>query len=252
MKRTVVLMVSLMIVIVSAAQNKSKSTKPATSKPAQKTSTAKSAGAANVGLKSPLDSFSYAMGMSVGKFYKQQGLTSINKNLMLQGIGDAMNEKSKPKMDEMQANMCIQSYVSNIKMKQVNGTKTEGKHFLDSVAKLPGVVKLPSGLQYKVITAGKDTMHPKVTDTVKFNYRGALANGTEFDNSYKRGEPLIHPVNQLVPGMTEALQLMTPGSKWMLYIPSELGYGDSGAGEVIPPGALIVFELELLEIVNKH
>ena len=137
-------------------------------------------------------------------------------------------------------------------MKEVNQTKAAGKRFLDSVAKLPGVVKLPSGLQYKVIAAGTDTTHPKVTDTVKFNYRGMLADGTEFDNSYKRGEPLVHPVNQLVPGWTEALQLMTPGSKWMLFIPSELGYGDSGAGEVIPPGAVIVFEVELLEIVNKH
>jgi len=245
-------MLCLMIVMASIAQNKSKSSKPATSKPAPKTSTAKSAGSANEGLKSPLDSFSYAMGISVGKFYKQQGLKSINRNLMLQGIGDAMSDKSSPKMNELQANQCIQAYVSNIKMKEVNETKSVGKRFLDSVAKLPGVVKLPSGLQYKVITAGKDTTHPKVTDTVKFDYRGMLANGTEFDNSYKRGEPLVHPVNQLVPGWTEALQLMTPGSKWMLYIPSDLGYGDSGAGDVIPPGAVIVFEVELLEIVNKH
>jgi len=248
MKRTVVLMLSLMIVIASTAQNKSKSTKPATSKPA----TAKSAGSANIGLKSALDSFSYAMGMSVGKFYKQQGLTSIKTNLMLKGIGDAMKEDSKPLLNEMQANMCIQTYVTDLKEKKTFEAKAAGQHYLDSVAKLPGVVKTPTGLLYKVIKAGTDTVHPKITDTVKFNYRGTLIDGTEIDNSYKRGEPLIHPVSQLVQGWTEALQMMTPGSKWMLYIPSELGYGDTGAGDMIPPGAVIVFEVELLEIMNKQ
>ena len=122
---------------------------------------------------------------------------------------------------------------------------------MDSIAKQPGVVKLPSGLQYKVLKAGSETEHPKITDTVKFHYKGSLADGTEFDNSYTRGEPLIHPVSQLVPGWTEALQLMTPGSKWILYIPSSLGYGDQGAGDVIPPGATLVFEVELLEIVKN-
>ena len=248
MKRMVVLMLSLMTMIAGVAQNKSKSAKPA----AQKPTSTKSAGSASIGLKSALDSFSYAMGMSVGKFYKQQGLTSIKSNLMLKGIDDAMKVNNKPLLDEMQANMCIQSYVTDLKTKKSSETKAIGKRYLDSVAKLPGVVKLPSGLEYKVIKAGTDSTHPKITDTVKFHYRGTLADGTEFDNSYTRGEPLIHPMNQLAQGMTEALQMMTPGSKWMLYIPSDLGYGDTGAGDVIPPGAVIVFEVELLEIVNKH
>ena len=162
-----------------------------------------------------------------------------------------MNPASKPLLDEMQCNGVVQAYLGQIKSKQAEGAKIEGQKFLDENAKQPGVVKLPSGLQYKVIKAGTDTIHPKTTDEVKFHYRGMLANGTEFDNSYKRGEPLVHPVSQLIPGWTEALLLMTPGSKWMLYIPSNIGYGDNGAGDVIPPGATLVFEVELLEIMKK-
>jgi len=242
MKRIAVSVVTLLMVVAGVAQNKSKTTKPTTS--SQTSSTA-------LTLKTGLDSFSYAMGMSVGKFYKQQGLTSIKTNLMLKGIGDAMNDKSKPVMDEMQCNMVMQSYLTEQKAKKSSASKMAGQRFMDSIAKQPGVVKLPSGLQYKVLKAGSETEHPKITDTVKFHYKGSLADGTEFDNSYTRGEPLIHPVSQLVPGWTEALQLMTPGSKWILYIPSSLGYGDQGAGDVIPPGATLVFEVELLEIVKN-
>jgi FKBP-type peptidyl-prolyl cis-trans isomerase FklB len=235
---------TLLVVVIVFGQNKSTSKKPA--------STAKSAGAAPVTLKTPLDSFSYAMGMSIGNFYKQQGINSIRTNLMLKGMSDAMNSaKEKALMDEMQANMCMQSYIGDLKAKKAGETKQKGQKFLDSVAKLPGVVKLPSGLQYKVLKAGTDTAHPKATDTVKFHYSGRLTDGTEFQSSYTTNEPLTHPVNQLVAGWTEALQLMTPGAKWMLYIPPHLGYGDAGAGGVIPPGAVIVFEVELLEIVNK-
>ena len=242
MKRIAVSVLTLLMVVAGVAQNKSKTTKPTTS--SQTSSTA-------LTLKTGLDSFSYAMGMSVGKFYKQQGLTSIKTNLMLKGIGDAMNDKSKPVMDEMQCNMVMQSYLTEQKAKKSSASKMAGQRFMDSIAKQPGVVKLPSGLQYKVLKAGSETEHPKITDTVKFHYKGSLADGTEFDNSYTRGEPLIHPVSQLVPGWTEALQLMTPGSKWILYIPSSLGYGDQGAGDVIPPGATLVFEVELLEIVKN-
>ena len=242
MKRIAVSVVTLLMVVAGVAQNKSKTTKPTTS--SQTSSTA-------LTLKTGLDSFSYAMGMSVGKFYKQQGLTSIKTNLMLKGIGDAMNDKSKPVMDEMQCNMVMQSYLTEQKAKKSSASKMAGQRLMDSIAKQPGVVKLPSGLQYKVLKAGSETEHPKITDTVKFHYKGSLADGTEFDNSYTRGEPLIHPVSQLVPGWTEALQLMTPGSKWILYIPSSLGYGDQGAGDVIPPGATLVFEVELLEIVKN-
>ena len=230
------------MVLVGVAQNKPKSGKPAPTKTSSSTT---------IAMKSALDSFSYSIGMSIGNFYKQQGISSVKTNLVLKGIGDAMNANTKPLMDEMQCNMFVQSYIGQIKSKKAGESKAKGQKFLDSVAKEPGVVKLPSGLEYKVLKAGTDTAHPKVTDTVTFHYRGMLSDGTEFDNSYKRGQPLTHPVNQLVPGWTEALQLMTPGSKWVLFIPSNLGYGDSGAGDVIPPGAVLVLEVELLAIANK-
>ena len=243
MKRTGISIVALVMVMASFAQTKSSTKKPTSSKPA--TSTA-------LTMKTPLDSFSYAMGMSVGKFCEQQGLDAVKTNLLLKGIGDAMNPKGKPMMDEMQANMVMQSYLGELKSKKAAETKLKGQKYLDSVAKQAGVVKLPSGLQYKVLKAGTDTAHPKVTDTVKFHYMGMFTDGTEFQSSYKMGEPLTHPVNQLVPGWTEALQLMNPGSKWRLYLPSHLGYGDAGSGSTIPPGAVLVFEVELLEIVNKR
>jgi FKBP-type peptidyl-prolyl cis-trans isomerase FklB len=244
MKRAVLSVMALVIVLICVGQNKSTSKKPATA--------TKSATSTPITLKTALDSFSYAMGMSIGKFYKQQGVNSIKTNLMLKGMGDAMNEKTaKPLMDEMQANMCMQSYITDLKSQKASESKAAGQKYLDSVAKQPGVVKLPSGLQYKVLKASSDTAHPKITDTVKFHYMGMVANGAEFDNTFTRNEPITHPVNRLIAGWTEALQLMTPGSKWMLFIPSNLGYGDAGAGDVIPPGATLLFEVELLEIVGR-
>ena len=126
----------------------------------------------------------------------------------------------------------------------------EGKEFLDANKKKEGVVTLPSGLQYKVIKAGTGAV-PKATDTVKTHYRGTLISGTEFDSSYKRNEPAEFPVGGVIKGWTEALQLMKTGSKWQLYIPSELAYGENGAGADIPPNAVLTFDIELLEIVTK-
>jgi FKBP-type peptidyl-prolyl cis-trans isomerase FklB len=123
----------------------------------------------------------------------------------------------------------------------------EGEVFLAENKKKKGVVTLPSGLQYRVITAGTGKI-PKVTDTVTTHYRGTLIDGTEFDSSYKRGEPASFPVNGVVKGWTEALQLMKVGSKWQLFIPSNLAYGPQGAGQVIGPNATLIFEIELLSI----
>jgi FKBP-type peptidyl-prolyl cis-trans isomerase FklB len=123
----------------------------------------------------------------------------------------------------------------------------EGEVFLAENKKKKGVVTLPSGLQYHVITAGTGKI-PKATDTVTTHYRGTLIDGTEFDSSYKRGEPASFPVNGVIKGWTEALQLMKVGSKWQLFIPSNLAYGPQGAGQVIGPSATLIFEIELLSI----
>ena len=128
--------------------------------------------------------------------------------------------------------------------------KEAGKKFLAENKKRPGVIELPNGLQYEILKAGTGEK-PKATDTVKAHYAGSLINGQEFDNSYKRGEPLEIPVSGVIQGWVQALQMMPVGSKWKLYIPSDLGYGDRGAGGAIPGGAALIFEIELLEIVHK-
>jgi FKBP-type peptidyl-prolyl cis-trans isomerase FklB len=134
--------------------------------------------------------------------------------------------------------------------KTAGAEKQKGKTFLEQNKKRAGISETASGLQYEILTKGTGPI-PKATDTVMAHYRGTLLNGTEFDNSYKRGQPLTIPVAGVIPGWTEALQLMPVGSKWKLYIPSFLAYGDSGAGQDIPGGATLIFEVELVGIGNK-
>jgi FKBP-type peptidyl-prolyl cis-trans isomerase FklB len=145
--------------------------------------------------------------------------------------------------------MTIQQKLQQYMSAKTNAEKEEGIKFLEANKNRPEVVTLPSGLQYEIITKGTGPV-PKSTDTVKANYIGSLIDGKEFDNSYKRGQPLEIPVSGVIQGWVEALQLMPVGSKWKLFIPSDLGYGDRGAGGAIPGGAALVFTIELLEIVN--
>lgn len=134
---------------------------------------------------------------------------------------------------------------------KANAEKEAGAKFLEENKKKPGVITLPSGLQYEIITKGTGPI-PTANDTVKANYKGSLVDGKEFDNSYTRGEPITIPVTGVIRGWIEALQLMPVGSKWKLYIPSDLGYGERGAGGgAIPGGATLIFEIELLDIVHK-
>ena len=146
--------------------------------------------------------------------------------------------------------MTIQTKLQEFMAQKTNAEKEKGAKFLEENKKRPGVITLPSGLQYEVITKGTGPI-PTATDTVKANYIGSLIDGKEFDNSYKRNEALTIPVGSVIRGWTEALQLMPVGSKWKLYIPSDLGYGDRGAGGAIPGGAALVFTIELLDIVHN-
>ena len=134
-------------------------------------------------------------------------------------------------------------------IQKASAAKEAGEKFLEANKKRPGVITLPSGLQYEIITKGTGPI-PTATDTVKANYTGSLIDGKEFDNSYKRNEALTIPVSGVIKGWVEALQLMPVGSKWKLFVPSDLGYGDRGAGP-IPAGAALIFEIELLDIVHK-
>ncbi|MEO8583588.1 MAG: FKBP-type peptidyl-prolyl cis-trans isomerase [Flavitalea sp.] len=237
MKNITLSIVFLSVAFASFAQ----ATKPKTTvkkiSPAVKTPT----------LKSALDSFSYAVGLSMAGFYKEQGVHNINNALVVKALNDVKN--GKPLLDDSQTNNVIVSFMTNMKSEKAVGAKKEGQAFLDSNKNKPGVVSLPSGLQYTVVKEGSGAK-PQLTDKVKVHYEGSLINGKIFDSSIQRGEPIELNVNGVIPGWTEALQLMTVGSKWKLFIPSDLGYGDNGAGADIKPGATLIFDVELLDIVK--
>ncbi len=194
------------------------------------------------------DSVSYAIGVQVATYYKNQGMDSVNFDMIKQGYEDVYKD-SPLVMNLEQANMTLQEKIQQFMHRKLEKEKTLSKAFLDSNAKRPNVTVLPDGLQYEILTRGTGPV-PASTDTVKANYIGQLIDGHEFDNSYKRGQPLEIPVTGVIKGWVEALQMMPVGSKWKLYIPSELGYGDRGAGGAIPGGAALIFTVELLEIVH--
>jgi FKBP-type peptidyl-prolyl cis-trans isomerase len=226
--------------------------------PAKKTGTAAKSAAA-VPLKTRKEKFSYALGMNIGTGYSQ-GLkkqsVEVDWNLLAQGLKDAA-AGSKTRLTQEEAQAVLNEVQTEIKKQQQEKTqqaaaanKTEGEAFLAANKSKDGVVTLPSGLQYKILTAGTGPK-PTASDSVKCNYRGTLINGTEFDSSYKRGQPATFAVGQVIKAWTEALQLMPMGSKWQLFVPSSLAYGERGAGAEIGPNATLIFEVELLSIEEK-
>jgi FKBP-type peptidyl-prolyl cis-trans isomerase FklB len=199
-------------------------------------------------LKTTQDSLSYAIGVSVANFYKQQNITNINTSLVVRAIND-VNKKSKPLMDEQQCNSTIVNYMQKAKADKSAGARKVGEEFLAANKSKPGVITLTSGLQYSVIKEGTGPK-PAATDKVKVHYHGTLIDGRVFDSSVDRGQPIELSVNGVIPGWTEALQLMPVGSKWKLFIPSNLAYGDQQAGPLIAPGSTLIFDVELLDIVK--
>ena len=200
-------------------------------------------------LKTAADSLSYAFGVSLGEFLKNQGVANISFPLLNQAITQTLKGQ-KTLMDVNQCNQVIGRISEERREKESGAEKSIGAKFLEENKKRAGVFTTASGLQYEILTKGTGPV-PTISDTISAHYRGALLNGKEFDNSYKRGEPLSIPVAGVIPGWTEALQLMPVGSKWKLYIPSELAYGDYGAGQDIPGGATLVFDIELVGINSK-
>lgn len=197
-------------------------------------------------LKNAEDSLSYAVGILWGQAIKQQGITSINTDLVGYAIGDALKGE-EGKMDIKAANTVLRNYMEQKKAIEKNRNMAEGEAFLRENAKRESVVTLPSGLQYEILREGSGAT-PVATDRVKVHYEGRLIDGTVFDSSVQRGEPASFGVTQVIKGWVEALQLMQVGSKWKLYIPQDLAYGDRGAGGQIGPYATLIFEVELLDI----
>jgi FKBP-type peptidyl-prolyl cis-trans isomerase len=198
---------------------------------------------------------SYAIGMNVGTGLHKQDI-DVDPNLLLQGLKDGLSG-GKTLMTEDEIRATFQQLQASVKAKQdeklkVLGetNKKEGDTFLAANKTKEGVVTLPSGLQYKILQQGTGPK-PTAADTVVCNYKGTLINGTEFDSSYKRGQPATFPVGRVIKGWTEALQLMPTGSKWQLVIPSDMAYGERGAGNDIGPNATLIFEVELVSIQEK-
>ena len=201
------------------------------------------------------DKVSYAIGMNFGTGLRQQRI-DVDPSVVAQGLRDAMaggklaltDDEAHAVLTELQGELKTKQ---EAKMAQLGDTnKKEGAVFLEANKAKEGVVALPSGLQYKIVKQGTGPK-PTASDTVVCNYRGTLIDGKEFDSSYKRGQPASFPVGGVIRGWTEALQLMPVGSKWELFVPSELAYGDRGAGPDIGPGATLIFEVELLSIQAK-
>ena len=208
-------------------------------------------GAEQPALKDAKAKESYTLGYQFGQSMKAQGL-DLDMEVYTSGIQDALTG-AKPRLsqDEMRTTVTeLQKRLAAARQKEIkeiaDKNLAQGKAFLEENKKKDGVVTLPSGLQYKVLTEGSGKM-PKATDSVTVHYRGTLINGTEFDSSYKRGQPATFQVGKVIRGWTEALQLMKEGAKWQLMIPPQLAYGDRGTS-TIPPNSTLIFEVELVAV----
>jgi len=194
-----------------------------------------------------LERFSYALGMSVASNLIKSGVKTINPEAFLKAVNDTYIGEM-PEMMPDEANKILESFMAKASNKEAGKNLESGLEFLAKNREEEGIIELPSGLQYQVLEEGDGEL-PSLEDEVKCHYHGSLIDGTVFDSSVERGQPAVFPVNGVIQGWVEALQLMPVGSKWRLYVPPELGYGEQGAGGVIGPNATLVFDVELLEIV---
>ena len=247
MKRIIFLIFSTGLFLPVFSQQKStapkkpatSTSKPAASKPAASTAPV---------LKSTLDSMSYAIGMLDGNFFKMQGITEVNAQLLGKGFDDIL--KSKALMTPEQADQLIRREMQRMTRKKIQPTIDEGEKFLAENAKRKEIKTTPSGLQYEVITEGTGE-RPTADQTIKIHYIGTLINGKKFESSRDRGEPLVYPLNQMIKGWVEGVQLMPVGSRYKFYIPYKLAYGEQGSGETIPGGSVLIFDLELIDIIKQ-
>ena len=195
----------------------------------------------------PQDEVSYALGLSIGQNFKASGIKAITSEDFIAGLQDALAER-EPQMTTERAREVINQLFTRLQQEEAELNAAAGKEYQEIMRHKSGVVTLPSGLQYEVIKEGSGAK-PKATDKVKVHYHGTLINGVVFDSSVERGTPAEFPLNAVIPGWTEILQLMPVGSKWRVVIPSELAYGSRGAGDLIRPNMTLIFEIELLDII---
>ncbi|HSO87183.1 MAG TPA: FKBP-type peptidyl-prolyl cis-trans isomerase [Draconibacterium sp.] len=194
-----------------------------------------------------LENFSYALGMSIAGNLIQSGVNTVNPEIFLNGFKDVFKGET-PLIHPEDANTILEEFIAKVNQNKGSNNREDGLKFLAENRKKQGVTELPSGLQYQVLKEG-DGEIPTATDQVKCHYHGTLIDGTVFDSSVQRGQPAVFPVNGVIQGWVEALQLMSTGSKWRLFIPSELAYGSNGAGGAIGPHSTLIFDVELLKII---
>ncbi len=195
-----------------------------------------------------MDKVSYALGLSIGNNFQNSGINNLQVDSFVNGL-KAVLENAQPEISYEEAKQIINDYFVKLQQERLELNKKAGEEFLAINKEREGVTTLPSGLQFQVLKEGTGA-NPTATDKVKCHYHGTLINGTVFDSSEQRGEPAVFGVSQVIPGWVEALQLMKVGSKWRLFIPSDLAYGEHGAGEAIEPNSALIFDVELLEIVK--
>ncbi|GAY31345.1 putative FKBP-type peptidyl-prolyl cis-trans isomerase FkpA [Bacteroidaceae bacterium] len=194
-----------------------------------------------------MEKLSYALGMVIGHNLKGMNVTNLNSADFAQAVADVLaGEKTALTDDEAQTT--VSTFLQQQQEEQSKAARAEGEAFLAENAKKEGVTVLPSGLQYTVLREGEGRK-PAATDSVKCHYEGTLTNGTVFDSSYRRGEPATFPLNGVIAGWTEGVQLMAEGAKYRFFIPYNLAYGERGAGQSIPPYAALIFDVELIEIL---
>jgi FKBP-type peptidyl-prolyl cis-trans isomerase FklB len=194
-----------------------------------------------------MDKISYALGLSIGNNFLSTGIKKLDVESFAKAVEDVFNHR-QPSMGYDEAQKILNEYFARLQDERLNVNLKAGQEFLEINKKRAGVVTLPSGLQYEIIKEGNGPK-PKATDQVRCHYHGTLIDGTVFDSSVQRGAPAVFGVNQVIQGWVEALQLMPVGSKWKLFIPSNLAYGERGAGQSIEPNSALIFEVEVLDIV---
>ena len=195
-----------------------------------------------------MDKVSYALGLSIGNNFENSGIKDLQVEDFVKGLTDVLSG-NQPAITYDETKEVINNYFMKLQKERLEINKKAGEEFLNINRHKAGVVELPSGLQYEVLKNGTGAK-PTANDKVKCHYHGTLINGTVFDSSVQRGEPAVFGVSQVIPGWVEALQLMPVGSKWRLFIPSNLAYGENGAGNLIEPNSTLIFDVELLDIVK--
>jgi FKBP-type peptidyl-prolyl cis-trans isomerase FklB len=238
-----ILLIGLVLSLGAMAQTKPvASTKPA----ATKSTTVSKVANKMTTMKNTKDSASYALGYRIAQSLKGQGLQDVNFEMFKKGMADGTIAKTA--IPDSLIDICIKNYQDKMSQEKIAINRAAGKAFLEANAQKEGVVKMSNGMQYLVLTPGTGTEHPTLKSKVKCHYHGTLINGEIFDSSVQRGEPITFPLNGVIKGWQDAVQLMTVGAKWRLFIPSELAYGERSAGPVIGPGSTLIFDVELLGI----